>query len=204
MSLTKFCAKQIPKICGRKREDIGERTDAWWCFCLPLLYTSAADLQQRHADKDPGHQGQVVLQPLLKLRHAALHVDVVLLLRILKKQSCPSSSQSLNALRYEKHWPWHAWSGSPRPAARTESIFDKGLKTHLDPEPSYLFQASILLRSWHSADSALESRLMLRLSEKMVHYMSHLYSGKCCRCALLTGLARMSYPHWVFITSSWW
>jgi len=41
------------------------------------------DLQQSDADEDAGHQREVVLQPLLKLRHAALHVDVVLLLRVL-------------------------------------------------------------------------------------------------------------------------
>lgn len=44
---------------------------------------SVPHLQQRHADEDPGHQRQVVLQPLLKLRNAALHVDGVLLLRVL-------------------------------------------------------------------------------------------------------------------------
>lgn len=43
----------------------------------------ATSLQECDSDEDPGHQGEVVLQPLLELRDAALHVDVVLLLRVL-------------------------------------------------------------------------------------------------------------------------
>lgn len=42
------------------------------------------DLQQRNADEDPRHQREVVLQPLLKLGHAAFNVDVVLLLGVLR------------------------------------------------------------------------------------------------------------------------
>lgn len=42
------------------------------------------DLQQRYADEDPRHQREVVLQPLLKLGHAAFNVDVVLLLGVLR------------------------------------------------------------------------------------------------------------------------
>lgn len=38
------------------------------------------DLQERNSDEDPSHQREVVLQPLLKLGHAAFNVDVVLLL----------------------------------------------------------------------------------------------------------------------------
>lgn len=58
------------------------------CSRLRINHVAAkceADLQQCNSDEDPGHQGEVVLQPLLKLRHAALHVDVVLLLRVLHK-----------------------------------------------------------------------------------------------------------------------
>lgn len=43
------------------------------------LKARGTDLQQRDSDEDPSHQREVVLQPLLKLGHAAFDVDVVLL-----------------------------------------------------------------------------------------------------------------------------
>lgn len=43
-------------------------------------------LEQCNAHKDPGHNNQVVLEPLLKLAHTALGVDVFLLIQFLTQE----------------------------------------------------------------------------------------------------------------------
>lgn len=83
MSLTRFCAKQMPKICkttvaSNKRVE-GEAE----IECI------GPHLEQRDPDEDASDHRQVVLKPLLELRNAAFHVDVRALLRVLVE---PTSS----------------------------------------------------------------------------------------------------------------
>lgn len=83
MSLTRFWARQIPKICrteGRQRRGCqwGRRAQGRVGQAGPRQY-----LEEGDAHKDPSHDDQVVLQPLLELAHAAFGVDRALLLQLL-------------------------------------------------------------------------------------------------------------------------
>lgn len=74
------------------------------CPCLPRPWGLApaptrslrtAYLQQGHPDENAGHDGQVVSQPFLKLRHAALGVDDGLLVHLLGESTVVSPRPGL-------------------------------------------------------------------------------------------------------------
>lgn len=75
-------------------------------------------LEEGNAHKDPGHDDQVVLQPLLKLAHTAFGVDGALLLQLLGQgtQALRSahpppqtSSQSFLPRAWPLSRPLHGW-----------------------------------------------------------------------------------------------
>lgn len=81
ISLTKFCARHIPNICGKQSERNTVSIDSR--SSQQSQVKAFSHLQQRDSNEDPSHYRQVVLQPFLKLRHTAFDMNVCLLFCIL-------------------------------------------------------------------------------------------------------------------------